>query len=193
VIVYGLNTFLPLFWINTLHQTKAAGGSAVAVLFAAMIVGNFLGGRSADRFGYRAVTVTGFVLLAALLPLLLLGLSPSMLMVLLVPIGMAMAAPFGPMVVLGQTYLPSRVGFASGVTLGLAFSFGGLLTPLFGWIADLHGLRAAVSVLAAVPVLCLAFALMLLSKRIHRPDGTFGDGGEPRPAGIGSGDPRGLP
>jgi FSR family fosmidomycin resistance protein-like MFS transporter len=188
VIVYGLNTFLPLFWINVLHQTKAAGGAAVAVLFGAMVVGNFFGGRSADRFGYRAVTVAGFVLLAALLPLLLLGLSPSMLMVLLVPIGLVMAAPFGPMVVLGQTYLPSRVGFASGVTLGLAFSFGGLLTPLFGWIADLHGLRAAVSVLAALPMLCLAFALMLLSRRIHSPDRAFGDAGAPRPAVIGSGD-----
>ena len=53
------------------------------------------------------------------------------------------------------------MGLASGITLGLAFSFGGLTTPLLGWIADHHGLRATIGVVAFLPVLSAAFSLML--------------------------------
>jgi FSR family fosmidomycin resistance protein-like MFS transporter len=161
VVFYGLNTFLPLFWINVLHQTRAAGGAALTVLLGSSIVGNFFGGRTADRLGYRGVAVTALALLACLLPLLLLAESPVTATLLLVPIGLALSAPFGPMVALGQSYLPSRVGLASGITMGLAFSFGGLTTPLLGWIADHHGLRATISVVAFLPVLCTLLALAL--------------------------------
>lgn len=169
VIFYGLNTFLALYWIDVLHQSKAAGGSALAVLMGSSIAGNFMGGRTADRFGYRVVTVAGFALLTALLPLLVFADSAVLATVLLVPIGIAFSAPFGPMVVLGQSYLPNRVGLASGITLGLAFSFGGLATPLLGWIADHHGLRATISVVAALPILCAGLALMLPSVKIASP------------------------
>ena len=53
---------------------------------------------------------------------------------------------------MGQDFLPNRVGLASGVTLGLAFSFGGILMPALGWVADHHGLRAAISVVAFLPI-----------------------------------------
>jgi FSR family fosmidomycin resistance protein-like MFS transporter len=165
VIFYGLNTFLPLFWIHVLHQSRARGGSALTVLLVALIAGNFLGGRSADRVGLRAVTITGFLLLSAFLPLLLVISNPLVATLLLVPIGLLLSAPFGPMVVLGQSYLPHRVGLASGITLGLAFSFGGLTTPLLGWIADYHGLRAAIGVVAFMPMLSAALSLMLPAQK----------------------------
>ena len=152
---------------------RARGGSALTVLLTALIAGNFLGGRSADRLGLRAVTIAGFLLLSAVLPLLLLTSNPLAATLLLVPIGLALSAPFGPMVVLGQSYLPNRVGLASGITLGLAFSFGGLTTPLLGWIADHHGLRATIGVVAFLPLLSPALSLMLPApkKRITGADG----------------------
>ena len=36
VIFYGLNTFLPLFWIHVLGQSKAAAGTALTVLMASI-------------------------------------------------------------------------------------------------------------------------------------------------------------
>ncbi|MGB4224268.1 MAG: MFS transporter, partial [Syntrophorhabdus sp.] len=39
VIFYGINTFLPLFWINVLQQSKTAGASALTVFFASAVVG----------------------------------------------------------------------------------------------------------------------------------------------------------
>jgi MFS transporter, FSR family, fosmidomycin resistance protein len=40
--------------------------------------------------------------------------------------------PFSLQVTLGQDYLPSRVGTASGITLGLTVSVGGLASPAVG-------------------------------------------------------------
>ncbi|SFE90617.1 MFS transporter, FSR family, fosmidomycin resistance protein [Actinacidiphila alni] len=61
--------------------------------------------------------------------------------------------PFSLQVTLGQDYLPSRVGTASGVTLGLAVSVGGVATPLFGALADATSLRVALLPLIALPVI----------------------------------------
>ena len=115
----------------------------------------------ADRFGYRIVAIAGFVVLMILLPLFALADSPTQAMLLLVPIGLVFSAPTGPLVVLGQGYLPNRVGLASGVTLGLAFSFGGIMMPLLGSIADHHGLRTAIWAVALMPILCTGIALTL--------------------------------
>jgi len=177
VIFYGLNTYLPLFMIRVLHQSAAWASTALATLLVAMMVGNFLGGRTADRVGLRAVTIAGFLLLACFLPGLVFVSSPLAAILLLVPVGLMLSVPFGPMVVLGQSYLPNRAGLASGITLGLAFSFGGLTTPLLGWVADHHGLRSAIGIAAFMPLVCLALSLMLPSERSAR------NGGEPVSAG----------
>ena len=161
IIFYGMNTFIPLFWIDVLHQSKAAGSTALAVLMVSSIGGNLVGGRMADRLGYRVVAIGGFVLLMILLPLFALADNPTLAMLLLVPVGLTFAAPTGPLVVLGQGYLPNRVGLASGVTLGLAFSFGGIMMPLLGSIADHHGLHAAIWVVALMPIVCTALTLTL--------------------------------
>ena len=111
VIFYGLNTFLPLFWIHVLHQSAARGGSALTVFLVALIAGNFLGGRSADRLGLRAVTITGFLLLSAFLPLLLVTSNPLAATLLLVPIGLVLGAvwPHGG----ARAILPARTGWVS--------------------------------------------------------------------------------
>ena len=55
------------------------------------------------------------------------------------------------MVVLGQKYLARNVGLASGVTLGLALSVGGIATPLLGYVADNYG-GLPTAMLCLVPV-----------------------------------------
>jgi hypothetical protein len=52
---------------------------------------------------------------------------------------------------LTASYLPTRIGTSSGVTLGLAISIGGLVTPVLGALADATSLHL-VTVLAAFPV-----------------------------------------
>jgi FSR family fosmidomycin resistance protein-like MFS transporter len=61
--------------------------------------------------------------------------------------------PFSLQVTLGQDYLPSRVGTASGITLGLTVSIGGLVSPLRGVLADNSSLQTALVPLVVMPVL----------------------------------------
>ena len=56
---------------------------------------------------------------------------------------------------LGQEYLPNRLGTASGVTLGLAVSAGGIVAPALGALADGHGLGTALAALCMFPVVAL--------------------------------------
>ncbi len=163
VIFYGLNTFLPLYWVVVLHQSSAFGASALTVLLAAGILGTFIGGRLADRYGRRAVVLWS---LGSLTPLLLLFvlLSTSNIIIallLLLPLGLALFAPFSVMVVMGQEYLPNSVGTASGVTLGLAVTVGGITAPVFGHIADLYGIHIAMVSLTLFPLLGTIVALTL--------------------------------
>jgi FSR family fosmidomycin resistance protein-like MFS transporter len=166
VVFYGLNTFLPLYLIDVLHQSKTAAGSSLTVLVVASICGNLFGGRVADRFGYRSVIMVGFILLSCLLPLLLIAPTATWFVILFAPIGLVLSLPVSPMVVLGQTYLPNHVGLASGVTLGLALSFGGIMTPFLGMIADHHGLYATILILAILPLICTCFTLALKNPKV---------------------------
>lgn len=161
VVFYGLNSFLPLYLIYVLHQSKATTGASLTVFVVACMIGNLLGGRIADRLGLRVVVIAGFTLLACLLPLLLVASSPALFVALFAPIGLVLSFPVSPMVVLGQKYLPNHIGLASGVTLGLALSFGGIMTPALGMIADRHGLYATISILAVLPVICMCLSLAL--------------------------------
>ena len=82
---------------------------------------------------------------------------------LLLPLGFSLYAPFSSMVVLGQKYLAKNIGFASGVTLGLATSMGGIVAPLLGWIADGYGLPRAIQSMTFVAAIGTVAAFLLVS------------------------------
>jgi len=65
------------------------------------------------------------------------------------------------MVVTGQHYLPTHVGLASGVTLGLAISVGGLAAPVLVKLADFSGFHPVMYVIAAIAVIPAVMAFFL--------------------------------
>jgi FSR family fosmidomycin resistance protein-like MFS transporter len=83
-------------------------------------------------------------------------------------LGIALFAPFAVQVTLGQDFLPNRIGVASGVTLGLAVSAGGLATPLFGLLADTRGLTTALAAIAAIPAAAFALSFLVRDPRPPR-------------------------
>ena len=50
-------------------------------------------------------------------------------------IGAAKALSYSPVIVLGQTYLAKSIGFASGITLGVSQTIGGIIAPVVGNLA----------------------------------------------------------
>ena len=80
---------------------------------------------------------------------------------LLVPAAVSVFMPYSPMVVLGQSYLAKNAGFASGVTLGLSTTLGGIFAPIVGWAADNWGLVNALQIFWIMGIAGLIAAMLL--------------------------------
>ncbi len=161
IVICGLRSFIPLYWVQVMGLSTAAAGSALTLLFTLGVVTTFIGGLLADKLGYLKVVQFSYVLLVPMVALLSQTMNPFMAYLLMVPIGFAMFAPFSSIVVLGQSYLARSIGFASGVTLGLSFSVGGVIVPLIGRFADTYGLSATMELLAVVAIFAAIFAFFL--------------------------------
>ena len=161
VIFYGLNTFIPIYWINGLNQSKAAGAMALTIFAGSGILGNLLGGSLADRLGQRKIMLLGFLGLTLFLPMLALAKSAGIATLVLIPIGLTLYASYSPTIVLGQSYLPNRIGLSSGVTLGVAVAIGGGAAPVIGKIADLYGIWFALVSISCLPIFTSAIAFSL--------------------------------
>jgi FSR family fosmidomycin resistance protein-like MFS transporter len=166
VLSYGFYTYLPLYWINVLHQSKVAGALTLTLFALSGVAGNLLGGRLADRWGYTRVTIVGFCAQLPLVPLLLIVSTPAMALPLVVLIGGCIAVMYSPSIVLGQRYLPRHTGLSSGVTLGVAVSIGGVAIPILGRVADHSGLGMAFAVLGIVPAVAAGLAWSLPEPRL---------------------------
>ena len=170
-ISFGLNTFVSLYWIRHLGASTSLGGTALTLELGGGIFGTLLGGRISDRFGPTRTIQLGNLLLLPAFAALLLCNNKYAALPLIAMVGLTTNIPFAVLIKLGQDYLPSRPGTAAGVTLGLAVSAGGLFQPVLGVVADSHGPRGALLVIAAIPILAitLAFNLKEPGSRYARP------------------------
>ena len=161
VVQAGLVTFIPLYWVSVLMQTQQQGSLMVTVIALSAAAAAYTGGRLADRFGFSRVIRFTFAAVAPLIILLPLTNSVLAATALVVPLAWMLALGHGPSVVLGQKYLPNRLGMATGVTLGLAVSVGGMSAPLLGRIGDNFGLVTVLYVLAGVGLFGFLGTLLL--------------------------------
>ena len=165
VTFFAAVTFLPIFAIGVAHASKSEGSIVLATMLLVGSAGTMLGGQLADRFGRRRIiaismlgTVFGSLALAAVGTY-----APQLALVLIAAaaFGFAVGLSAGVIVVLGQEYLPNRIGVASGVTLGFAVTIGGLAQPLLGLVGDRFGTIAIFAIVGVFAVLALAGTLWL--------------------------------
>jgi FSR family fosmidomycin resistance protein-like MFS transporter len=161
IVICGLRSFIPLYLVNVTGLSTAAAGSALTLLFMFGVVTTLIGGLLADKIGYLKVVQLSYVLLVPMVGLLSQTTNVFICYALMMPIGFAMFSPFSSVVVLGQSYLARSIGFASGVTLGLSFSVGGVFVPLIGGFADQYGLTATMELLTAVALLAALCSFFL--------------------------------
>lgn len=165
VTYFGLASLIALFMIRHFHQSTTVGSAALTTFTGTGIIGTIGGGWLADRWQRIGTIRLGYVLTAPCVLLLALAPNVTVAFIVAVLLGIALFTPFVTQVTLGQDYLPNRIGTASGVTLGLAISVGGLATPLFGWLADSRGLTTALAALAFFPAASLALSFGLRDPR----------------------------
>lgn len=161
VVFFGVNTFIELYWIHHLKASRGAAGAALACFLVGGLAGTLLGGRIADRIGLVRALQAGTTAMVPALIVLRLCPGAGLALAAAAVSGAAVNIPFAVMVKLGQDYLPSRPGTASGVTLGLGVSAGGLFAPVLGAIGETRGIAAVFTVLCFVPVLALALGALL--------------------------------
>ena len=73
--------------------------------------------------------------------------------------GAATIATFAVTIVMGQEYLPGRLGDRAGVTIGLSIGLGGVGAPLLGLLADAPRPDGRVRADRVLPLLALVLAL----------------------------------
>jgi FSR family fosmidomycin resistance protein-like MFS transporter len=163
LVYFGLVAFVASYYERVLDVSPALGNGALAVMLFGGAAGTLIMGPLADRYGRR--TIVGASMLV--LPPLIYGFTlsgPFVGMALLALVGAATVGTFGITVVMGQEYLPGRIGLAAGITMGLSIGLGGVGAPLLGSLADRAGLGVTMLVIAAVPVLGLLLAFTLPRK-----------------------------
>ena len=162
VLMICLRVFVPLYWIARFAQSEAQAAFVLTVFGLSGIVGNILGGMLADRYGLLPVIRVSYALVVPLSFLLPVLDNFVLINIVLIATGLMLYASFSPVVVLGQRYLARNIGLASGITLGLGISAGGLFAPILGWIADTAGLVAVFYTLGSLAALGFVFSCLLI-------------------------------
>lgn len=173
VVFVGLSAFIAVYAQQRVGGGATAGSVALFVLFAGGAVGTVLGGRLASRWGrVRTIRIAYAACVPAVAGLVLVP-GPA-LYVFAALTSTALYVPFSLHITLGQDLLPNRMGTASGVTLGLAVSVGGVASPAIGALADTTGLRTAL-----LPLIALCAVAWLIARTLTEPGEGGSDGGRP--------------
>lgn len=162
-------TFTPVFIIRATGAHAVFGSFSLFALLLGGAIGTMQGGRLADRIDRRRVISLSLALTAVFGALLALSGAYFHLYALMTlfafGFGVSLGLSAGVLVVLGQEYLPKHIGVASGVTLGLANTVGGLAAPAFGKVGDDFGLVTVFAAIAAFAL--LAFSGTFLMPKPH--------------------------
>ena len=157
----GMTTFIPLFWMSVLMQSEEVSGSVTTVISLSGAVATLIGGNLADKYGFNKTIRAGLVLMIPCLIAVTVSRNVLLCTLLLIPTAMFLNFAFSPSVALGQKFIPNHIGLASGITMGLASSFGGVVSPMLGKVADNTSIPVVMWILVAIAVAACAFSFFV--------------------------------
>lgn len=165
--MFSLTTFLPLYFMHELGQKEEVSTLANTIVAGAGAIATLIGGPMADRFGFTQWVRFTSVVCVPFGVLFILTHNPLLSVAALIPLALFYYAAMSPIVVIGQKMLPQHVGMATGITIGLGISFGGIIAPVLGNLGDKFGLDA--TMLAVVCLTGLSALLSFVVPIVNRP------------------------
>lgn len=154
--VFSAIAFFPPFLIERGLDIFTANLLVTLTLLAG-VVGQLIGGELSDRYGRKEFVLVGlFLSVPALLAFLLTEGVISVVFLLL--FGFFLWSSFSVTVAMSHEMMPSSVGIASGMMIGVAIGAGGIGVAFSGMIADSYSLTWA---LATIPALILLSAILI--------------------------------
>lgn len=156
-----LAIFIPILYITVINGEASASSLALTAYFAMGAVLTYMGGALSDRLGFlKTVRLGNLIFLPSVLVFIFV---PNMwgFFGAMIPMAFGVFSQYGPITVLGQKYLAKNAGFASGITLGLGITLGGLVAPYVGHLADIYDVQTALMTLIPVGVIGLLMSFWL--------------------------------
>lgn len=148
----GLLTFIPFYFIKILNRDPIIAGKYLSIFLLAGTIGILTGGPLADRYGYKKIVMLTlgfssvflylFYMTEGTLSLFFFTLA-GLILISSNPVTMAMA----------QSFMPRKLGMASGLILGFSMGIGGIATTILGWVADTWGIPFTLQVTFVLPLL----------------------------------------
>ena len=156
-----LSIFIPILYITVINGEASASSLALTMYFAMGAVLTYMGGALSDKLGFlKTVRLGHLIFLPSVLVFIFVpniwGFFGAM-----IPMAFGVFSQYGPITVLGQKYLAKNAGFASGITLGLGITLGGLVAPYVGHIADIYDVQTALMTLIPVGLMGLLMSFWL--------------------------------
>ena len=156
-----LSIFIPILYITVINGEASASSLALTMYFAMGAVLTYMGGALSDKLGFlKTVRLGNLIFLPSVLVFIFVpniwGFFGAM-----IPMAFGVFSQYGPITVLGQKYLAKNAGFASGITLGLGITLGGLVAPYIGHLADIYDVQTALMTLIPVGFMGLLMSLWL--------------------------------
>lgn len=174
IVFVGLGSFLVLFMNQDRGFSALVSSGSLFVFYLGGAFGTGIGGYLARRWTRLQILRWSYLSAVPVLAGLLLTPGPAVFIFIALA-SIVLYVPFSLHVTLGQDFLPRHMGTASGVTLGLAVSVGGLASPAIGALADQSGLATALLPLIALPIVAV---LALIGLKEPRSVTARGDAGE---------------
>ena len=156
-----LSIFIPILYITVINGEASASSLALTMYFAMGAVLTYMGGALSDKLGFlKTVRLGNLIFLPSVLVFIFVpniwGFFGAM-----IPMAFGVFSQYGPITVLGQKYLAKNAGFASGITLGLGITLGGLVAPYVGYLADIYDVQTALMTLIPVGAVGLLMSFWL--------------------------------
>lgn len=160
-----LSIFIPILYITVINGEASASSLALTMYFAMGAVLTYMGGALSDKLGFlKTVRLGNIIFLPSVLVFIFVphiwGFFGA-----IIPMAFGVFSQYGPITVLGQKYLAKNAGFASGITLGLGITLGGLVAPYIGHLADIYDVQTALMTLIPVGVVGVLMGFWLKEPR----------------------------